>query len=364
MRNAAALDRLHADLDAIGADPDFAAPDCPGGAIDPDTGEREPDGVDAEAAPIGAAVRDAVEAQMPDLPPDARERMAGVVAEVIGPLHDRRADPAMVRVDESRTAADFHRRKMLPIAARSRVDAARLALGDLWPLAFAVIRGAGYDRIAADHGVSVRTVQRRIERAADALARHYAAEDARPPFATWGADHPDWRSTPDGAEVVARCAKAGPAFAPDASTPPGPEEYMRRRLTGRTPALPDSDPRPSARVIHRRHGRVVPAPYVIVHQTAAERVREFWARQESAEAHLHRLLAPDAVLDPGADAHWRLTGEIAVTLGRPLWLPKIEDTEAQRPVRSDGSTCHAENKGVRGARASGPTIPQSRRPAP
>jgi hypothetical protein len=131
-------------------------------------------------------------------------------------------DPSLIRAQQH-SSASFHYRKLAAATAPARLLGARDAVDQqVCPDAFKALcfaaKGLRWADVARRIGWSDKTAKARVLLALPALREHYAAEDARPGFAVWGAveatglpgtrfvSNPGWRQTDAGREIVQRCA--------------------------------------------------------------------------------------------------------------------------------------------------------------
>jgi hypothetical protein len=131
-------------------------------------------------------------------------------------------DPSLIRAAQH-SSAPFHYRKLAAVTAPARLLAARKTVdGETCPDAFKALcfaaKGLRWADVGRRLGWSDKAAKTRVMLALSALRRHYASEDKRPVFAVWGAveatglpgtrflSTPGWRLTPDGREIVERCA--------------------------------------------------------------------------------------------------------------------------------------------------------------
>jgi hypothetical protein len=132
-------------------------------------------------------------------------------------------DPSLIRAPSCSTAP-FHSHKLIAGTAPARLSCARKAVdqqvqpGAFKALCFAAM-GLGWADVARRLAWSDKTTKARTILAVKALRQHYRDEDRRPEFAHWDAveaigqhqgdrflSTPGWRLTPDGQEIVQRCA--------------------------------------------------------------------------------------------------------------------------------------------------------------
>jgi hypothetical protein len=120
---------------------------------------------------------------------------------------------------------DYQRPRLTRALAPIRAQHAWEAVDAIAPQTAAMLiqaaRGTEVAVLARCYVLDRKTVKDRLERAAVVLLGHYEAETRRPAYVNWGENNPSWKQTPNGADIVARAAKAPPSAVQPPQMPPG-----------------------------------------------------------------------------------------------------------------------------------------------